>query len=419
MFLQLDSTQLLINFTILKKVKDKQLVLLYLKFESKSNIINFESFSSQYKISYDSYHHILKSLKRQQIVKEFKKNNSSSKFKTYKLIKPNVQIFPHASKSDEKLVYLYLHSTTAITAETNSYIQTILNPNALQILKQIKQKYNSKPFKKLSILGNNSTTTNERAFKFLLDHNALRKVPLASQTYVLAQYYDQALQQAKLKKNSPVNLNLNLDSIIQKTKWNKFHNIHNLTLTIQNKGSYDDISLNPFYQPIPSNNKLIPILPEYEIEPKTFVTALVYDSDTLVIFVKCSENPILVNDTLRLNMILAEVFGHINNISTIAKQLGITEYYQCDYDNISISKHDFALDGIIPCLVPVGTQFDYTNPTNPNGKKLILYVKENYKSINSSWVRVEDRANNTKYKLPNFRTTIQNRNLDLHYERIH
>ena len=415
MYLQSESLQLLINFTILKKVRDAQLILLYLKFES--NTINFESFSSQYKITYDSYQNILKSLQNQQIVKEGKKNNNS-KFKTYKLIKQSVEIFPHASRSDEELIFKYLHSSSStLTGESNSYIEIILNPNALQILKYIKKKYNSKLFKKTSILGNHPTTTNERAFKFLVDHNAIRK--FASQTYVLAEFYDQALQQAKLKKNSPVNLNLDLNLIIQKTKWNRFHNIHNLTLTIQNKGSYDDISLNPFYKPIESNNKLIPILPEYKIEPKTFVTALVYDSDTLVIFVKCSENPILVNDTLRLNMILAEVFGHINNIGTIAKQLNITHYYQCDYDNISISKHDFALDGIIPCLLPVGTQFEYTNPTNPNGKKLILYVKENYKSINSSWVRVEDRANNTKYKLPNFRTEIQNRKLDLHYERIH
>src|SRR5215203_2815629 len=100
----------LINFSILKKLFDKQLILLYLKYQSRN--INFETFSSQYRITYDSYKSILTSLENQQIVKEVNKNNSS-KFKTYKLIKPNIQIFKHASKSDEELVFRYLCSPKA------------------------------------------------------------------------------------------------------------------------------------------------------------------------------------------------------------------------------------------------------------------------------------------------------------------
>ena len=93
-----------------------------------------------------------------------------------------------------------------------------------------------------------------------------------------------------------------MESITHTANCHRFHNIHNLTLTIQNKGSYDDTALSPFGTPNESNCKLIPITQDYELVSITFDTALVYDSDTLVIFVKCSENPILVNDTLRLNI---------------------------------------------------------------------------------------------------------------------
>ena len=127
MYLQSESLQLLINFTILKKVKDKQLVLLYLKFESGSNTINFNFFPSQYKITYDSDENILKSLVRQQIVKEVKKNNNS-KFKTYKLIKQSVEIFPNASKSDEELVY---QDPTFIINNTINNNRQTLHSNSL------------------------------------------------------------------------------------------------------------------------------------------------------------------------------------------------------------------------------------------------------------------------------------------------
>ena len=320
----LENPHSLINFTILKKVTDVQLILLYLKFES--NTINFQTFSSQYKISYDSYQNILKALEKQQIVKEVNKN---SKFKTYKLIKQNVEIFPNASKSDEELVYQYLHSSSSTPqADTNSYIQIVLYPNALKILKDIKEKYNSKPFKKSSVIDNNSTTTKQRAFKFLMDHNAIRK--FAAQTYVSAEFYDQALQQAKLKKNPPIINYEDLNSVIKDTKWSKYCNIHDLEISADFKGLYNDLINSNRYDS--TGDRIIYL--KNELIYNTHVTVLVYPKTT-IIMIRCSEKPILANDLLRFNRILAEIIGHINNNPFIKE-------YDYDYHNFSVVKYNFS-----------------------------------------------------------------------------
>ena len=388
------------------KIYTKQLILLYLKFQS--NIINFESFSSQYRIMYDSYKSNVKTLEKHQIIKEVNKSNSS-KFKTYRLIKQNVEIFPYASQSDEELFFKYLHSpiTTKVTAaESNSYIHIILNPNALQMLKQIKKKYKSKPFKKSSIVG--SSTTKARAFKFLKDNNAIRKT--APQTYILAEFYHQALQQAKLKKNPPIFNSADLNSIIKDTKWSKFCNVHNLEIsTSYFEGLFEDLfylkKYNHKFNPLSNDNKKegIKFLEKEKIH-QTRVTVIIYPKTT-IITIKCSENPIYQNKLLRLNKILAEIIGIIN------KDPHVTKKYDYDYHNFTIVRHDKALDGTLPFRLKKGLQLRYKNT---DGQDLFLYVKKNYKSSNSSWVRSEIRSDATTYSVYDFRKMILNSKLNIY-----
>ena len=396
----------LINFTILMKLRDNQLLLLYLKFES--NTINFESFSSRYRITYDSYQHILKSLKRQQIVKEVNKNNSS-KFKTYKLIKQNVRIFSHATKSDEELVYRYLHSSTATTTsrESNSYIQIILNRNALKFLKQIKKKYKSKPFKKSSIIGNNPTTTKQRAFKFLIDHNAICKI---DSQYVLAEFSNQAIKQAKQKKNPPILNSADLNSIIKDTKWEKYCNIHNLEISttfedLYNDSLYSDELNLEKYNILSSNNNNQEgrnIIKRRTIQ-EAQVTVRVYPDDKTMITIKCSENPIYQNKLLRLDKILAEIIEILN------KDPYVTKKYDHNSHNFTVVKHDKARDGKLPYRVKKGLHLKYENTDNH-----FFYIKANYKYSNFSWIRSEIRADNTKYNVYDFRKMLLNSTLNKH-----
>lgn len=396
----------LINLSILNELFNKQLILLYLKFQS--NNINFETFSSQYRITYDSYKSILKSLENQQIVKEVNKNNS--RFKTHKLIKPNIQIFPHASKVEENLIYQALHSP--VTLPPNPYIQIILNPHALQLLKQIKKKYKSKPFQKSSIVGNNSLTKS-KTFKFLIDNNAITKIP--PKTYILTEFHDQAIQQAKLKKNRPILNSADLNSIIKDTKWEKYCNTHNLEISATFEGLYNDSlysdELNPQKFNILSsnnNNQEGRNIIEKSIQD-TQVTLRVYPDDKTMITIKCSQNPIYVNNLLRLDKILAEIIEIIN------KDPYVTKVYDYDYHNFTVIKHDFALDGTLPYRLKKGSlikdpPYSYKNT---DGQDIIPYVKKNYKSSNTSWVRFEIRADNTKYSIYNFRKMVLDSKLNI------
>lgn len=394
------STQQYINLSIPEvRIKDLQKILLYLKFVS--NTIDYEKFSLVYQIEYRNYIHIINTLLKEKVIAKI---NKKSKYKTFRLIlKP--QIFKNATEQEEYQVYQYLQ--THSDKELKDKVNIILNHESLELLHELQN----------SELPRFQFSKKTKPLNHLINSNAVKK--LTSKTYTLTENYNQELyklEQQKLLKNSQLisndnylNLNL-LNYILENVKWFDTPNIHNLNLTIKINGLYSDISLDPFYKPIESNNKQIPILEDYKIEHNTFVNVFLHQNDTLVITVKCSENPILVNDTLRLNMILSEVLDHINNISTIAKQLDIKDYYNYDYSDFTITKHDFALDGLIPCLLPKGKRFKYTNQF---GKELILYVKETYESSNSSWVRVEDRANKTTYILQDFRTKIQTRKLNL------
>ena len=386
----------LINLSILKALFNKQLILLYLKYQS--NNINFESFSSQYKISYDSYKTNLKALDKQQVVREV--NKSNSRFKTHKLIQPNIQIFTHASKAEEELIFKHLRLSS-----TDPYIKIILNPHALQLLKQIKKKYKSKPFKKSSIIWNNPTTTKQRAFKFLIDHNAICKI---DSQYVLAEFSNQAIQQAKQKKNPPILNSADLNSIIKDTKWEKYCNIHDLEISTTFEGLHNDSfysdDLNPEKFNILSsnnNNQEGRTIIKRSIQ-ETQVTVRVYPNDKTMITIKCSQNPIYVNKLSRLDKILAEIIEIINKDP-------FTKVYEYDSNNFTVVKVDKARDGKLPYRVKKGLHRKYENTDNH-----FLYIKANYKYSNSSWIRSEIRADNTKHSVYDFRKMLLNSTLNKH-----
>ena len=384
----------LINLSILKELFNKQLILLYLKFQSSN--INFETFSSQYRITYDSYKSILKSLENQQIVKEVNKNNS--RFKTYKLIKPNIQIFPHASKAEEELIFKHLH----LSSTTDPYIKVILNPHALQLLKQIKKKYKSKPFNKSSIVGNSLSLTKSKAFKFLIDNNTITKIP--PKTYILTEFSNQAIQQVKQNKNPPILKSADLNSIIKDTKWEKYCNVHNLEISTTFEGLHNDSfysdDLNPEKYNILSsnnNNQKERNIIEKRLIQDTQVTVRVYPNDKTMITIKCSQNPIYVNKLSRLDKILAEIIEIINKDP-------FTRIYEYNSNNFTVVKVDKARDGNLPYRVKKGLHLEYENTDNH-----FLYIKANYKYSNYSWIRSEIRADNPNCSI----TTLINLNLNV------
>ena len=125
-----------------------------------------------------------------------------------------------------------------------------------------------------------------------------------------------------------------------------------------------------------------------------------------MITIKCSENPIYQNKLLRLNKILAEIIGIINKDP-------FTKIYDYDYHNFTVVKHDKAIDGKLPYRLREGLEIPYKNT---DGQNLVIYVKKNYRSSNSSWVRSEIRADYTKDSVYDFRKMLINLNLNVQQE---
>jgi hypothetical protein len=412
------------------KFKPLQLILLYLKFHSTN--INFNDFSFHYFIKFDVYNHYINTLYKQNIISELKRRKRNTTSKNYKLnIEPEkIIVFPFATEQEHQQVYKYLQNNILSTATNNNnnnddlenIVNIIVNPQALKLLHELQ---------------NSETTTfhfskKSKALNHLIKFNAVKKLKI--KTYTLTENYNQELyksEQQKLFKNTKqqiISPNFNKDInflkwIIDNTNWLKTHNTHNQSLNTKVKGLYDDISTHRDYSLIGIDDKndgghlslihktnqnaqLRPI--HIKVNSNTLATAVIHKDDTLSITIGCSKNPILVDDTIRLNFILLQVLEELNNTSPVANRLNIQNYYKCNYDSFTVAKHDFALDGSIPYSLPEGLEISFINQ---NGEKLMFYVKKSYK--NHSWIRIEDRANNDKYSLPEFRTMIQNRILNL------
>jgi len=399
MYQSLLTEQKNINFSkqIENKLTDQQKILLFLKFYSKSKVINFVKFSKVYNVKSRSYLHNIDLLnKKEKIIKLYK----NKKPRSYKLIvKPKeIKIFNNARNEEEYLVYQYLRTNNK---ELENTVNIIINPQALKLFHELQHSQETR------FNFNRKTKTLNHLIKF----NAVKK--LDTKLYTLTEYHNREkykLEQLKLlKQNRPkiISQNFNLFDIIQYTNWSDLNNIHNLMLTVNIPYSYSEISLNPLYKPLQVNNSFLLILENVEFEPNTFVTAKLFKSNTLLIYISSSKNPILVNDTIRLNFILLDIFTKLNEANPLIKYEYKPAYQWHDFD-YTIHRHDFALDGYLPLKLPRDYYKEYTNQ---NGEDIILYVKQSNKHY--SWIRIEQRAISNKYSLPNYRTMIQERKLNI------
>jgi len=399
MYQSLLTEQKNINFSkqIENKLTDKQKILLYLKFYSKSKVINFVKFSKVFNVKSRSYLHNIDLLnKKEKIIKPYRKKKPRS----YKLLVKlqDVQILENATYEEEYLVYQYLRTNNK---ELENTVNIIINPQALKLFHEFQHSEQTQFH----------FSRKTKALNHLINFNAVKN--LDTKLYTLTEFFNREkykLEQSKLFKqyhHKIFSQNFNLFDIIQYTNWSDLNNIHNLMLTVNIPYSYSEISLNPLYEPQKTNNSPLPIFENVEFEPNTFVTAKLFKSNTLLIYISCSKNPILVNDTIRLNFILLDIFTKLNEANPLIKYEYKPAYQWHDFD-YPIHRHDFALDGYLPLKLPRDYYKEYTNQ---NGEDLILYVKESYK--NYSWIRIEKRAISKKYSLPNFRTMIQAKKLNI------
>jgi hypothetical protein len=387
------------------KLTDKQKILLYLKFYSKSKVINFIEFSKVFHVKYRSFQSNIDLLnKKEKIIKPYR----NKKPRSYKLIvKPKeIKIFNNATNEEEYLVYQYLRTNNK---ELENTVNIIINPQALKLFHELQHSQETR------FNFNRKTKTLNNLIKF----NAVKE--LDTKLYTLTAYHNREkykLEQLKLlKQNRPkiISQNFNLNDIIQYTNWSEINNVHNLMLTVNIPFSYTDISLNPLYKPFQVNNSFLLILENVEFEPNTFVTAKLFNSNTLLIYLSCSKNPILVNNTIRLNFILLDIFTKLNEVNPLTKYEYKPVYQWYDYNYI-IHRHDFGLDGYLPFKLPRDYNKEYINQNN---EIIFSYVKESYKD--SCKVRFEQRAitekyslaNNKENSLPDFRTMIQERKLNI------
>jgi hypothetical protein len=398
MFASLITQQKHINFTkhIESKLTDKQKILLYLKFYSKCKVINFVEFSKIFNVKSRSYIYNIDLLFDEKIIKTYR----NKKPRSYKLlVKPQeINIFENATHEEEYLVYQYLRTHDK---DLEDKVNIIINPEALKLFHELQHSEQTR------FHFNRKT----KALNHLLKFDAVKK--LDTKLYTFTEFFNlekYKLEQSKLlKQYRPkfISQNFNFIDIIQYTNWSELNNIHNLMLTVKIPYSYSEISLNPLYEPQKTNNSPLPILENTEFEPNTFVSVKLFNSNTLLIYISCSKNPILINDTKRLNFILLDIFTKLNEVNPLIKNEFKPAYQWYDF-NYTIHRHDFALDGYLPFQLPRDYYKEYTNQ---NGEDLILYVKESYK--NYSWIRIEQRAISKKYSLPNYRTMIQERKLNI------
>src|SRR5215211_146050 len=111
MYQSLLTEQKNINFSkqIENKLTDKQKILLYLKFYSKSKVINFIEFSKVFNVKSRSYLHNIDLLNKKEKIIKLHRNKRPRSYKL--IVKPKeIKIFNNATNKEEYLIYQYLRT---------------------------------------------------------------------------------------------------------------------------------------------------------------------------------------------------------------------------------------------------------------------------------------------------------------------